>query len=143
MIDKDYLSLTLIGEARNQPIEGIIGVANVIRNRAQASKHNYEDICLARGQFSCWNFGDPNYGLLQKLTNDIDHGNLIVDPYLLQCIAISEMIYANRIMDNTHGCKNYVTVDRYNLAKNRRAQEDEWILKMTPTITLGSHVFLK
>src|SRR5258707_944915 len=47
--DNEVLSLTLIGEARGEPIEGIIAVGCVIRIRmhhSPAKYHNYSDVCL-------------------------------------------------------------------------------------------------
>ena len=57
MTDLEALTLTLYGEARGEPIEGLIGVAMVIRNRVRDKYRgavNYEEVCLAPAQFSCW-----------------------------------------------------------------------------------------
>lgn len=46
---------TIIGECANCSDEGMIAVANVIRNRAKYRNQTVEAVCLASGQFSCWN----------------------------------------------------------------------------------------
>lgn len=46
---------TLILEAENQGLNGMIAVGNVIRNRANKAKASFETICLAPYQFSAWN----------------------------------------------------------------------------------------
>ena len=144
LTDKDYLALTLIGEARDQPIEGIVGVASVIRNRVLSSdpNKNYKDICLSPKQFSCWNSDDPNSVLLQKLIVDIKNDTKLNDPSYKQCYAVADAVYNHEFKDNTHGAKNYVTKERYNLAHTRKAKEDEWIINMQPVVTLGAHIFL-
>lgn len=143
MTEKDYIALTLIGEARGEPIEGIIGVGSVIRNRVHSSHGlNFEKVCLAPEQFSCWNEKDPNFPLLQRLGNDLDQGNPINDPFFRQCIFIASGIFHEDLRDNTIGSKNYVTVARQQMAIARRDNSDLWILKMKKSVVLGNHVFL-
>lgn len=77
---------TLIGEADNQPIEGLRRVALVIRNRAAWCEINdlpphkmwwgssVAGVCLCRYQFSCWLDGaDKN----RMLAMDINSGHFI------------------------------------------------------------------
>jgi len=143
MVDK-YFACTVIGEARGEPIEGQVGVASVIRNRALAAKKPYKDICLAHGQFSCWNVNDPNFKLLQKVLSDLDQGNAILDPYLRQSIAVARCVQEMDFLDNTNGAKNYITKDRWKLANTRRDEQlDGWINKMITTVILGNHIFLR
>ena len=55
--------ITIWQEARGEPYEGKLGVAEVIRNRMKehyASDGTVEGTVLKRLQFSGWNDGDPN-----------------------------------------------------------------------------------
>ena len=139
---QNHFRCTLIGEARNQPIEGIIGVGFVIDNRMRASNKSYKDICLAPLQFSCWNSNDPNYGLITNLLSKLDTGEQIYEHHYRQCIAVADCIINGDFIDNVHGAKNYVTLDRYAEAKKLQRKQDTWIVNMKPVITLGQHIFL-
>jgi len=64
---KDQDTLTLLtmclwGEARNQPEEGVVAVAHVVRNRVLSGKwgDTWRDVLLAPKQFSCFNPNDLN-----------------------------------------------------------------------------------
>ena len=54
--DLEVTLVTLFGEARGEPVEGLIAVGSVIRNRVKAARFGstYRAVCLARWQFSCW-----------------------------------------------------------------------------------------
>jgi hypothetical protein len=139
--DHDYLSCTLIGEARSESIEGIIAVGNVIKNRALVNGRNFKDICLAPLQFSCWNDNDINNKYIRGILSDLELGNEIHDPYLRQCIAIGSII--TELRDNTHGAKNYVTIQRYGIAQARRdSKVDGWMLSLKESVRYGKHIFL-
>lgn len=141
--DGNYLACTLFGEARGEPIEGIIAVANVIKNRAYSSQKLYKDICLAPNQFSCWNSNDPNYPQITKLLSDAEGGQIFTDPYTRQCFAVAKAVYENDFRDNVKGAKNYVTIKRYQLALARQDKKlDAWIIKMKQVCTYGQHIFL-
>jgi N-acetylmuramoyl-L-alanine amidase len=142
MTDIDYLALTLIGEARGEPIEGQVAVANVIHNRAFSSGKSFKEICLAPLQFSCWNSKDPNRKLLDSLIVKLENEEPISDPYIRQCFAIAKAVALGDFMDNTKGAKNYVTIDRYQLAKARQGKSDQWMLKLKPSATIYNHIFL-
>jgi len=119
----EILTLTLYGEARGEPIQGIIAVGCVIRNRCKKENKTYNEICLAPEQFSCWNSNDPNYPILITIANwlgiDSFDGAMrisrpiqINDEYYKQCEAVAIGIVDGNFIDNTHGSLNYVT---YNL----------------------------
>lgn len=67
------LACTLWGEARNQHDDARLGKGCVIKNRVISQKFggtDYKAVCLARAQFSCWNFSDPNRAkVLEPLQN--------------------------------------------------------------------------
>ena len=61
--DSTWAALTIWMEARGQPFEGKVAVAEVIRNRTRMCFHSngtVPDTCLRPYQFSCWNTKDPN-----------------------------------------------------------------------------------
>jgi spore germination cell wall hydrolase CwlJ-like protein len=138
--DVNYLAATLVGEARGEPIEGQVGVANVILNRARASNVSIKEICLAPEQFSCWNHQDSNFNLVRDIVSTLENGDEIQDPMIRQCIAIARE--AENFLDNTKGARNYVTVQRLQLAKARNGDADRWILRMKSSIIIGRHCFL-
>ena len=111
----EILGLTIIGEARGEPIEGQVAVGCVVRNRLHAkSGQQWHDICLAPKQFSCWNENDPNFVILTDLTDQLLDGQPIRDIYLRQCMYIARGIIDWEILDNTNGSKNYVTTKLFN-----------------------------
>ena len=61
---------TIWAEARGEPLEGQIAVANVILNRARQGGWWGDDVagvCCKSKQFSCWNEGDPNRARMDGL----------------------------------------------------------------------------
>lgn len=143
LTDEQYLALTLIGEARGEPIEGMVGVGNVIKNRTVSTNKSYENIVLAPKQFSCWNSFDPNFKVIQKYSNDLELGNEINLKSIRQCLFVARGIVENELLDNIKGAKNYVTIARYNIAKQRQDEKlDRWIYLMRIVAELGNHYFL-
>ena len=66
----EVLGLTAYGEARSEPVLGIVGVLCVIRTRYQQKYRgaaSYTDVCFQPAQFSCWLSRDPNLPVLLDL----------------------------------------------------------------------------
>lgn len=106
------LSLTIIGEARGEPIEGQVAVGSVIRNRLtkyNIKYKNYRDVCLEPFQFSCWNKSDPNREYLLGIAEKILIGEVITDYHLKQCQYVAAGIFNWYIKDNTGGSLYYMT----------------------------------
>lgn len=59
--DRDLVVRTMIGEAANQPDEGLAAVAHVIMNRARSGKFGKSprDVVLAKNQFEPWSTRGP------------------------------------------------------------------------------------
>lgn len=55
VVTGDIPVLTIMLEAAGEPIEGQVAVGEVIRNRARLRGLSFEQVCLQRKQFSCWN----------------------------------------------------------------------------------------
>lgn len=145
--DINYLAATLVGEARGDAIESIVGVASVIRNRHFSSGKSYKEICLAPKQFSCWNDeGRPleveNNKFVRNFLSRLENGDDIEDPILRQCLVVAKAIVNHDFPDNTKGSKNYVTTSRFQTAQIRRDPNDRWINRMKVACVLGKHVFL-
>jgi hypothetical protein len=133
--EQEVLTLTIYGEARGEPIEGQIAVGCVIRNRT--FEDNYKEVCFKPDQFSCWNVNDPNYQVLIELGGKMLDGQIIQDMHLKQCDWIAAGIFANIILDNTRGAKNYLTTKMYHSDSAPR-----WTRTMIPVATKGNHTFL-
>jgi N-acetylmuramoyl-L-alanine amidase len=137
----EIIGLTIIGEARGEPIEGQVAVGSVIRNRylsnAKKYKH-YTDVCLEPMQFSCWNKNDQNRPCLEELANKIflnlDHR---FDPYLQQCMYVAQGIQEMVLLDNTQGCRFYMEKKLFN------DKRPSWATNAKNVKIINNHVFFK
>lgn len=139
-VNTEYLGLTLFGEARGEPIEGIIGVGSVIRNRVQLRFMNaksYSDVCRAHEQFSCWNTNDLNYPVLMSYKDMIDTGQVVNDIFFRQCLFIANGIINWDLRDNTRGATHYVSTTLYH-----SQTAPLWVSTAKKMIELGNHTFL-
>ena len=117
---------TIWQEARNQPHEGRIAVAEVIRRRADTGFHSDGTIigaCLAPLQFSGWNAKDPNR--IPSLKIDT------TDPIVLDCMKAWE---ASAFTDLSHGADSYV---------NLTIVKPDWYKPTLVTAVIGDHSFLR
>jgi N-acetylmuramoyl-L-alanine amidase len=107
MTDLQALILTLLGEARGEPIEGKIAVAMVIRNRVLSKyggAQTYADVCLAKAQFSAW-----TEEAAQMHQADIELSGGHADPTLAICEEIARATITGTLADNTGGANHYLT----------------------------------
>lgn len=68
----DTLARTIIGEARGQSLLDMLGVACVVRERVRRPGwwgRDWESVCKAPLQFSCWNDQDPNRAVILDAEN--------------------------------------------------------------------------
>lgn len=106
--DREYIGLTLYGEARGESLEGKVAVANVLKNRVQSGRwgKNYEAVTLAPKQFSCWNGNDPNLPKLRALADALSDGITPSDPALGACLWVADGLLGghlpNPVQDATH-----------------------------------------
>ncbi len=123
-----YAALTILGEARGEPIEGQIAVAWVIRNRVEHGWRgtDYKSVVLAPKQFSCWNKGDPNLALLQAIKG--------APKEFMGALGIMLAVYGDKLPDPTRGAVSY-----YNPA----IVEPSWAPSMIVTAAIGRHRFLR
>jgi spore germination cell wall hydrolase CwlJ-like protein len=135
--DHLILALTILGEARGEPVEGQIAVANVVRNRQRDRRPlRVRDVCLARRQFSCWNPSDPNRALLETLAAEYDPA-AAVRPELRQALWIADGVIAGALEDNTKGATHYLTTQLL------RQRPPVWAINQPVLVRIGRHAFLK
>lgn len=109
LTDRDYVALTLLGECRGEPTLGKLAVASVLRNRKRSGQwgDSYERVCLARKQFSCWNAGDPNRAILDRLADQIRDGVTPTGADWRECAWIADGLIADAFPDLVKGAKHY------------------------------------
>jgi spore germination cell wall hydrolase CwlJ-like protein len=135
---EEILALTVIGEARGEPIQGQVAVAASCRNRMHRlpSKYSsYHDVCLEPAQFSCWNEKDANYSFLMELARKMITGQNLTDPYLRQCLLVARGVIGWDIQDNTKGATNYMTNTLFHNGRPKWASGAKGILE------IGNHTF--
>lgn len=139
--DRSICALTLFGEARGEPVEGRIAVANVIRNRVAANRAgfggaSYKAVCLKPAQFSCWLPRDPNLDLLIDAGRNL-LGNVLPAAVLRECLWIADGVMTNSLLDNTKGSTHYLTAALY------ASHPPAWALAGAVRGRIGAHLFLK
>ena len=132
------VAATLYGEARSEPVQGIIAVANVIRNRSRQPQRfgaSVSDVVTAKRQFSCWHpLGGPaNYQRVLHLMRKFAAGDQITDLGARECIGIAQLMLGDYLRDRTKGAVHYH-------AKHMQPRP-EWALGHAPSAQLGNHLF--
>jgi N-acetylmuramoyl-L-alanine amidase len=135
----------LFGEARSEPIEGIVAVANVIRNRVQADLHGdgkpdwfgegYVDVVTRPWQFSMWhpNGGKSNNRRVLQFVRDLVAKKPVEDVKARQCVLVAHGIIDNYLADNTNGSHHY--------HKAGMSPRPSWAQSLVPTKQIAGHVF--
>jgi hypothetical protein len=93
---------TIWGEARSGGFAGMRHVACVIANRVKNPGwwgHDFQSVCMAPYQFSCWNADDPNREKMETVGID--------DPWFVQAWQIAKDTVSGRLADQTHGADSY------------------------------------
>lgn len=104
--DLDTMWRTVYGEARGTPDDCKTHVALSILNRAKTIHSPYgssvTSVCLQHKQYSCWNSKDPNYHIIQTVSE--------LDPIAAKCKAICEAVLEEQVSDVTKGSTHYCTL---------------------------------
>jgi spore germination cell wall hydrolase CwlJ-like protein len=135
----DVVALTIYGEARGEPIEGQIAVANVIRNRVRDGRWGpgYTAVCQAPHQFSCWTpeGGLSNFMIVDHLRQALDRGApLPDDPTLKACVGIAHALDA-WIPDTVRGATHYYA--------DWLKRPPAWAKGHSPVALVGHHLFFR
>lgn len=133
--DRLVLSLTCDGEARGEGLRGKAAVCWVVVNRAHSRKQTIAEVCLAPKQFSCWNYNDPNAQRLDALAH-LPEGQWPLA--FRECVQVANDVIDGKTLDPTGGADHYLTLTLYHSKGCPR-----WAKQMTPTATIGNHIFLK
>ncbi len=138
--DDAILGLTLYGEARGEPIEGIVAVGHVILNRAKDVKKrwpgNARQVCLQKSQFSCWmpEGGQANHEAVLAAAQSM----LLKEPadrLLEQCAWVALGIARFALLDNSKGSNHYHTAALH--------PRPAWASSFVPVTQKGGHVFYR
>lgn len=125
----DVMARTIYGEARGESAVGKHAVGWVILNRVAANTwygSSVEAVCLKPYQFSCWNFGDPNFPKLRSVT--------AADRIFAYCIDAAEKVLSSQVADPTGGATHYHA---------NYIRPPAWTLGATLTVRIGIHLFYK
>jgi len=138
------LAATLWAEGRSEPIEGLVGIGWVIKNRLarhkryRAAEKTYKGVVLAPQQFSCWNPGtDVNHQRLMQISERVVRGESPSEAAWMECAWVAVGIIEHRLRDRTHGATHYLTADLY-----RSPNAPLWSKRLDLMAELGAHVFL-
>jgi spore germination cell wall hydrolase CwlJ-like protein len=138
--EEAILALTLYGEARGEPIEGIIAVGCVIRNRVLDAKrrwgNDYRSVCLQKAQFSCFApvGGAANHqAVIDAATILLTHHK--APPLLEQCAWVVAGVARGAVIDTVHAANHYHSVS----VKVR----PKWAQAYAPVKQISGHVFYK
>ena len=105
------LALTVLGEARNQPYQGKVAVAQVVRNRMDAKGLSVAEVVLKPQWFSCWNSSDPNRLFLDQVVAT-QAGNVKPEGLWEEVLQAAESALGTpREIDPTGGATHYTSVD--------------------------------
>lgn len=131
------VALTMYGEARGEPIDGIRGIASVIMNRANAKGLSPAAIVLAKGQFSCWSpiQGGYNYETLLDVARNVLRG--VSSDHLKMMMILAEAVIDKTLHDNVKKATHYYSPD----AMIPKGRVPPWAIGLEPVIVIGHHRF--
>jgi N-acetylmuramoyl-L-alanine amidase len=122
---KALLALTVWREARGEPIEGKLGVANVVKNRVNATHlpDQWDTVMERRWAFS--SLTAPGDAMLVQWP-------VHTDPSWIDSMNAADRVFTLGGADNTQGATLYANLD---------VCTPEWLPNVTPTVKLGKHSF--
>jgi N-acetylmuramoyl-L-alanine amidase len=148
----DVVALTLEHEAAGEPIEGVVAVGCVLRNRAEWGRWGplLRDVCLAPAQFSCWQprDGTANHARLVERIGMLRAGGPDADAfrrraagrsYLVAAVVLAGRTLDGYLEDITGGADHYFAPR----AMKPRGRVPAWARGLTPTAEIGGHRFYK
>lgn len=138
MTEPQIVTLVLFGEARSEPIEGIVAVGCVLRNRAHADGRygkTYAEVATKRLQFSCLSplGGKSNYKRVIKAAQLLAGGQPVTDVKVRECAWVAHGVIGDYARDVTNGSTHYHVATM--------TPRPAWAQDHVPTKQIGSHVF--
>lgn len=145
LTDAQLIALVLYGEARSEPVQGIVAVGCVIQNRVDADLGNdkkpdwwgegFRGICLKAWQFSCLHpkGGEANYTKVLAFAAKLAAKTPITNALERQCVWVGYGIAGDYVIDVTKGSMNYHTATL--------TPRPSWAMGHTPIVQHGRHVF--
>lgn len=145
LTDVQAFTCTLIGEALNEPLDGVLAVASTIRNRVNADIHGdskpdwwgetYKGVCLKPWQFSCW------WELNANAARVYDAATALLDgaDWTTQheaFIHIASLVMEGDVPDISNRADHYLTTALY-----RSSKCPAWAKLSTPVCVAGHHTF--
>lgn len=116
------------GEARNQGLEGLQAVLNVMTNRSKDRRYPsaLASVATQPWQFSAFNKADPNRPLLEVVTD--------ADSVFAQAIELAASNVRGELPDITDGATHY---------HSRFISPPYWAKGAIQTAVIGDHIFYK
>ncbi len=143
--DLQIIALTAYAENRSGGVPGMQSVINVIQNRRlaktiyqdltilDASGSPYMAVCLKQYQFSCFNVGDPNRGILLRLAEPgAFDAELPNNSSLRTAWSLVQSLQAGTLTDITGGANHYFAVS---------ITPPWWVKEMTYRTTIAGQAF--
>ncbi len=138
---RQIVALTILGEARGEPVEGQIAVGCVIRNRvialATSAATAWSTVCLKPQQFSCFNPDSLERPSMLSMARLLTTEDALLSPGIRQCLWIADGVMGGAVLDNTDGANHYLTANLY------ATDPPAWAVGVTPRATIRHHVFLR
>ncbi len=141
--DSAAMSATLLGECANEPLDGQVAVACVIRNRVLARSwfgRTYAEVCLKKAQFSCWWEANGNTDRVYTLADALVRRQPAPElaPIVNELNWIVTGVQMGAIRDRTGGANHYLTTALYD-----SKDAPTWARDVTPVAVIGRHSFFK
>jgi N-acetylmuramoyl-L-alanine amidase len=139
LTDVEAVALTLWGEARSEPLEGVIAVGCVIRNRKRTGLSSWHRVVHRRLQFSCWwpQGGKENFNHVMLRARVLVNGDRLEGSQWEECVWIAEGIVHDRVRDTLpKDTRHYLT------SKLLRNEPPVWAEEARVVGVIGNHTFL-
>lgn len=138
LTDAQIVALVLYGEARSEPVQGIVAVGSVIRNRVRKPAwwgRDFKGVCLADHQFSCLNpiGGAGNYKKVVAFAEKLANKTQIINAQERQCVWIALGIVGDYVIDPTKASTHYHT--------RNLVPRPAWTKGEAPAVQISNHVF--
>lgn len=139
LTDVEAVALTLWGEARSEPLNGLIAVGCVIRNRKQGTRQSWHRVVHRHLQFSCWwpRGGKENYDHVMLIARALADDLTIGASGWEECLWVAEGVVNDRFRHILpQDTRHYLTTKLYN------QDPPFWVAEGRVVGAIGSHTFI-